>query len=230
MDNNTMENIGKSQKFFIIMSVLFIIVGIVLLIWPNITVDLLGKSIGIGMLVLGVTHLIIYFTRDHMATILQMDLTVGVIMAAFGAFMLMHADFVEMALPFGIGILLLIGAMTTLQYAIDMKRVRIRAFRSYLFFAFVLIILGILLIYNPFSQKVLVYVIAGSLILDGLLNVTSVLILSHRMKKIARGEFQAVVPGYQPQGNTPDNYPQGAPQNAGSTPHPPADRQDIIPR
>ena len=155
--------------------------------WPGLTVSILGTSIGIGMLVLGMTHIVIYFTRDHMESVLHMDLTYGVVFAAFGAFMLFHSDFVEIALPFAVGVLLLIGAMIKLQYAVDMKRMDMSRWKILLVFVIIMAIMGLLLIYNPFSMQVLVYYIAVSLILEGLLNILSILLISHRVKQIQRG-------------------------------------------
>ena len=183
-----MEQALRSQKFFIILSVLYVVTGIVILIWPGITLDLLGKGVGIGLLVIGLTHIIIYFTKDHMRSILGHDLTMGVIFASLGAFILMHADFVELAIPFAVGILLLIGAMTKIQYSIDMRRLRVKRWFILLILAIALVGVGITLLYNPFRSDVMILVIAVSMIADGILNIFSVLFLSGRLKKIQRGK------------------------------------------
>ena len=183
------ENL-KSQKFFIILSILYIVTGAVIIVWPNMSMEMLGKAIGIGMLVLGLTHITIYFTKDHMQQVLQMDLTMGVVLASFGAFILMHADFVKVAIPLGVGILLMIGAMTKIQHAIDMRRMHVKRWKAMICFAVILIAVGLVLLYNPFpddKDAIMVYVIAGSLILDGILNIFSVLFLSHRVRQFNRG-------------------------------------------
>ena len=171
---------------YIMLAVLYVITGIVMIAWPHLTMDLLGKSIAVVMLVVGIAHIIVYFTKDHMASVLQMDLTIGVVFASFGAFMLFHSDFVSIALPFGIGILLAIGGLTKIQYAVDMSRVQIAHWKVLLFFSILMLALGAILIYNPFSDIVLIYYIAVSLILNGILDIISVLVISHRLKQIAR--------------------------------------------
>ena len=159
-----------------------------MLIWPHLTLDLLGLVLGVGMLVVGIAHILIYFTKDNLGSILQPDLTVGVILAAFGAFMLMHMDFVPMILPFGAGILLLIGGITKVQYAIDMKRLYFSKWMTLLIFSGILILLGVILLYNPFKDNVLIYFIGSCLILDGLLSIVSVLMITHRKKQFDRGK------------------------------------------
>ncbi|MDD2958250.1 MAG: DUF308 domain-containing protein [Lachnospiraceae bacterium] len=181
-----MEEIKGFRKSFVIISVFYVIAGIVLLFWPAMSIALFCRALGIGMLVIGLTHIVIYFTKDHMMNIMQMDLVIGVVCVAFGAFLLLHPDFVEIALPFAMGILLLIGAITKLQNAIDLKRLMVKHWYIVLVFAVILMILGAILIYNPFSGQVLLIYIGVSLILDGLLNIISMLCIAVRLKKKIR--------------------------------------------
>ena len=188
-----MKEYSGVSKWYIILCVLFVITGVVMLIWPHLTLDLLGLVLGVGMLVVGIAHILIYFTKDNLGSVLQPDLTVGVILAAFGAFMLMHMDFVPMILPFGAGILLLIGGITKVQYAIDMKRLYFSKWMTLLVFAGILTLLGVLLLYNPFKDNVLIYFIGSCLILDGLLSIVSVLMITHRKKQFDRGKVPSRV-------------------------------------
>ena len=188
-----MKEYSGVSKWYIILCVLFVITGVVMLIWPHLTLDLLGLVLGVGMLVVGIAHILIYFTKDNLGSVLQPDLTVGVILAAFGAFMLMHMDFVPMILPFGAGILLLIGGITKVQYAIDMKRLYFSKWMTLLVFAGILTLLGVLLLYNPFKDNVLIYFIGSCLILDGLLSIVSVLMITHRKKQFDRGKVPSKV-------------------------------------
>ncbi len=177
------------SKGLVMLSVFYIIAGIMMLAWPHLTIEMMGKAMGICLLVMGMANIIIYLTKDHLETILQMDLTEGIIFTAFGAFMLMHADFVSMALPFGVGILLLIGGVSHIQYALDMKKLKFIRWYIMLFFAIVLIFLGMILIYNPFQETFLIYFVAISLLLNGVMTITSILTISHRLKAIMRGKF-----------------------------------------
>lgn len=187
-----MEEIKGFRKNFVILSVFYVIAGIVLLFWPAMSIELFCKTLGIGLLIVGIAHIIIYFTKDHMLNIMQMDLVLGVICVAFGAFLLLHPDFVETVMPFVIGILLLMGAIVKLQNAIDMKRLKFVHWKVILGFAIVLLILGAILIYNPFQGQVLLIYIGVSLMVDGLVNIVSMLCIAHRMKQITKQKGGAV--------------------------------------
>ena len=182
-----MKEYVKVSKYYIGAYVLYFITGLIMCIWPNLTMQLLGTALGIGMLVVGIVHIIVYFTRDHFDGIMHMDLTIGVVLAAFGAFMLIHRDFVGMAIPFGTGILLMIGGISKIQHALDMKRLYFSIWKAVLAAAVVLIAAGVVLIYNPFVEKVLIYFIAAFLMLDGIISITVMLMMSHRTKQLAKG-------------------------------------------
>jgi len=175
------------SKWYIGLTVLLVIIGVIMLVWPNLTMDLLGIMIGICMLVVGLVHVIIYFTREHMGSVMQMDLTVGVVLAAFGSFMLMHKDFVALLLPFAASVILLVGGLSLIQNSLDMRRMAFLRWQILLSFAIAMILMGIILLYNPFKDRALIYVIGVCLILDGLASIVAILMISHRVKKMARG-------------------------------------------
>lgn len=181
-----MEEIRGFHKSMIILSVCYVIAGIILLFWPDMSMDIFCKGLGLGMLVVGITHVIIYFTKDHMQSIMQMDLVVGVVCAAFGAFLLMHPDFVEMAMPFAVGILLMIGAILKLQNSIDMKHLKFVRWKVVLVLAVLMLVMGAVLIYNPFTGRGLLVYIGIGLMADGVINIVCMLSISHRLKKLAR--------------------------------------------
>lgn len=181
-----MEEIKSFHKNFIILSVFYVIAGIVLLFWPEMSLELFCKVLGIGMLIAGLTHIIIYFTKDHLLTIMQMDLVIGVLCVSFGAFLLLHPDFVQMALPFVVGVLFMMGGIIKLQNALDLRHLQFRFWKAVLFFAVLMLLLGAVLIYNPFRNEILMLYIGISLILEGVLNVICMLCISHLMKKLAR--------------------------------------------
>lgn len=183
-----MEEVKGFRKSFIILSVFYVIAGIILLFWPEMSIGLFCKVLGIGMLVAGLTHVIIYFTKDHMLNVMQMDLVIGVLCISFGAYFLLHPEFVENALPFAVGVLLLMGAIVKLQNSIDMKRFHFRFWKAVLFFAVVMLISGGLLIYNPFTGHILTLFIGSTLILDGLLNIVCMLCIAHLFKKVSKGK------------------------------------------
>ncbi len=184
-----LQEIRGFRKSFVLLSVFYVIAGVVLLVWPAMSMELFCRVLGIGTLIVGVAHVLIYITKDHtIMNIMEMDLVVGVVCVAFGAFLLLHPEFVQEILPFAAGIMLLIGAIVKLQNAIDMRRLGFAHWQIMLIFFLVLLVMGAVLIYNPFQGHVLLVFIGAALIIDGSVNIAAMLALSFRMKKLAKAK------------------------------------------
>ena len=133
------------SKWYVVLSVLYVLLGVIMLFWPHVTVDILGVVLGVVLLAYGAARIVIYFTKNHFDGIVHMDLTVGVVFGALGGFMLLHRDFVNTVFPFAVAILLLIGAISKLQYALDMKRIEVQRYKVFMIFAVIVFVLGIIL-------------------------------------------------------------------------------------
>ena len=73
---------------YIVMSVLFCLLGLVLLVWPNLSISLIGIAAGIMLIVFGLVKLGGYFTRDLYELAFQHDLAFGLLLIALGVMLL----------------------------------------------------------------------------------------------------------------------------------------------
>lgn len=182
-----MKEIKEFRKSYILVSALYVVLGAVLLIWPDISVQMICYVLGFAMIVIGITYGIIYFTKDNLTGILQMDLVIGIVSAAFGVFILLNQSFLQSVLPFAMGIILLLGAVVKLQNSINMKRLKFRRWYGILICALILAGLGTGLLINPFrSEYWMVIYIGASLIFDGLVNLISMICILTRVKKLRK--------------------------------------------
>ncbi len=185
-----MNKIKEFSRSFIFLSVLYMAVGLVLLLVPAMSLRLIGNGFAVLLIVIGVTYGVLFFTGDKKTEgYLQMDLVIGIICVAFGIFVLLTPGFLEMILPLAVSVLLLIGAIVKIQNAFSMRRLMIRHWYLLLICAIVIIVLGVLLLFDPFkmSDRQKIVYIGICLMLDGLTNLLSLIcirIRSNRIKKI----------------------------------------------
>ncbi|MCC8104249.1 MAG: DUF308 domain-containing protein [Clostridiales bacterium] len=181
-----MKKIREFSKSYIFLSFLYVAVGIVLLLWPSLSLEMLGRGMGIILIVLGATYGVIYFTRDkRQEGFLQMELVIAVVCVAFGVFILLTPEFLSMVLPFAMATVLLLGAIVKIQSTISMKKLLVRHWYIGLIAALVIIALGIVLLVYPFASdpQMLIY-IGICLILDGVTNLLGLLCIQLRTKKL----------------------------------------------
>lgn len=182
-----MKEVKEFRKSYILISALYVVLGAVLLVWPSASVRVICYGLGFGMLVLGLTYGIVYFTKDNLSGFLQMDLVIGIICLAFGIFILLNPTFLATVLPFAMGIILLLGAVVKIQSSLSMKKLRFRKWYLVLLCAIFLVGLGIVLLCNPFGQeKYMILYIGCCLIVDGVTNLTSMMLIQTRVKSLNR--------------------------------------------
>ena len=181
-----MNEVKQFSKSYILVSALYVVLGVVLLVWPGTSVKMICYGLGFAMVVLGITYGIIYFTKDNLQGFLQMDLVIGIVCLAFGVFILLNPTFLATVLPFAMGIILLLGAVVKIQSSWNMRRLKFKKWYLVLVCALVIIALGIVLLCNPFQEeKFMIFYIGACLILDGLTNLISLICIQVKVKKLA---------------------------------------------
>ena len=186
-----MDEIKGFKKSYCLMSVIYIVCGLVLLIWPDISMSTFCYALGVIGIIYGIAHIVIYFTKDHMVSIMEMDLVTGIVTTAFGLFVLVNDKIFVSILPFAMGVILMLGAIMKLQNSLDLKKMGFQKWWIVLVMAMILFGIGLLLVYNPFGAAILmIYVIGASILADGLINIWSMFLITRLLKKLKKKEKQ----------------------------------------
>lgn len=181
---------------YIVMSVLFCVLGTALLLRPDVSVRWFGRLLGIGMLVFGAVKLVGYFSRDLFRLAFQYDLAFGLLLIALGTMTLCHPGDAMSFLCVMFGIPVLADGLFKIQIALDSHRFGIRTWWLLMGLAVLTCIIGVLLVFRPWDgAQVLVMLLGISLLLDGILNLSvalcTVKIVRHQQPdSIENGKFE----------------------------------------
>ncbi|MCI7812630.1 MAG: DUF308 domain-containing protein [Lachnospiraceae bacterium] len=190
-----MDEIKGFKKSYCLTSVVFVVCGIVLLAWPDISMTTFCYALGVMGIIYGVAHIVIYLTKDHMVSIMEMDLVTGIVTTAFGVFVLVNDKIFISILPFAIGVILMLEAVIKLQNSLDLKKLEFKKWWIVLILAMVFMGIGLLLVCNPFKETtILIYVIGGSLLGDGLVDLWTMFLLTRLLKKLRKKEKESQNP------------------------------------
>ena len=152
----------------ILTGVLYILLGIVALVIPETMQKTLGYLIGIVLIVAGLVSIICYLLRDVRENYYHNEFVFGILGIVLGAVVLYKVEIVISLIPFILGVLVLCSGCSKLQDAIDLKRLGYGSWLGLLIVAAINIILGVVLIYNPFKAAILLFRVLGVvLILSG---------------------------------------------------------------
>lgn len=165
-------------------ALLYVIMGVVLLLFPETTAKTLGYLIGAVAVLAGAVSMISYLLRDAHESYYRNDFVYGLVGIAVGCFVFYKVDLIISLVPFILGLLVIVSGCGKLQDVIDMKRLNYGNWAIMLAIAAVNVVLGIVLLLNPFSAaKLLFQVIGIGLIFSGVTDGFVTFYLGKKIKK-----------------------------------------------
>lgn len=167
-----MNQLKMVKNVYCIMAICFIAVGIMLLIRPDISVNIICKAFGAVLLVYGIVKIIGYATKDLYQLAFQFDLALGIVSIVVGLVLVFRTQHVLELLSVCVGVFMLVDATLKIQTAIDSKRFGVERWWTILIAAIVVAAFGVLLIVRPFeTTSVIIRLIGLIFCLDGILNI-----------------------------------------------------------
>lgn len=168
----------------ILTGVLYILLGIVALVVPETMQKTLGYVIGIVLIVAGLISIICYLLRDAKENYYHNEFVFGLVGMVLGAAVLYKVEVIISLIPFILGILVLFSGCSKLQDAIDLKRLGYGSWIGMLVVAVINIILGIVLICNPFQAAIVLFRVLGvGLIISGVSECFSTIYFARKFHK-----------------------------------------------
>lgn len=170
-------NVFKRIKWtYVLLSVFFLVLGLLLVCNPDTSMTTICRILGGISLAFGVVKIVLYFVRDIEGVAVRYDFAVGAFTVIVGALLLWRAPTMVGILSLVIGLFILVDCVFKLQVAIDSRRMGASSWWVTLLFTCVCMVMGFLLVFDPFSgQQVLATVMGISLIADGLQNLCTVI-------------------------------------------------------
>ncbi len=180
-----MKKLLKQIKWdAILISALYIALGIVCIVIPETMVRTLGYLIGALLIIAGAVSMICYLLREALQNYYRNDFVYGLVSIAIGIIVLYKVDWLIELVPIILGVLVLASGCSKLQDVIDMKRMEYGNWVAMLFLAVVNVIFGVVLIFNPFETAVLLFQLVGiGLIFSGATDCFVVLFFAGKIKK-----------------------------------------------
>ena len=164
----------KTAKIgYIVMSVLFCVLGVVLLFTPGVSALWIGRLLGIGLILFGAIKLVGYFSRDLFRLAFQYDLALGLLLMVLGIVTLSHPGDALSFLCVMFGIPVLADGLFKIQIAMDSRQFGIRNWWLVLVLAALTCVVGVVLVFRPMTGvRALTALMGLSLLCDGVLNLS----------------------------------------------------------
>lgn len=162
----------KNLKWnLILMSLLYIGLGIFLLLGPGMALNIVCYALGGVVLACAAVQLVRYFTAERGLFQSQLTLIFGLVCLGLGIFLLVRSDIVVRILPVVFGLFVLFDSLGRIQNALELRRCGYSNWKVFLALALLSVVLGVVMILNPFAtMELLVMAIGVILVVEGAIN------------------------------------------------------------
>ncbi|MBQ2283815.1 MAG: DUF308 domain-containing protein [Agathobacter sp.] len=163
------EKLKEMRADFLLSSVLCIILGIVLIVWSEGTLNFIGRLFALILIVIGAVYLIGYFFNG-----LEKNLSgiAGAVLLLIGIWIMITPGVVVSVIPIIIGVILIYHGLKQVLLSMESKKYNNSKWGLGLLLAVISIVFGAICISNAFGIMELTSIVIGiSLIYNGVSNI-----------------------------------------------------------
>lgn len=166
-----MKQVRMARNGYILLSVIFYIIGIVYMVVPFIPPIMLCIIGGIILIIYGIVKILGYFSDDRYCLAFQYDFACGLLLMALGIIVLACNMRIYQHLFSGLGLLILLDALLKIQISKDAQKFGLEKWNRILICSIIAGALGVLIIVKPFSGTGVSRIMGGcGLLAEGLMN------------------------------------------------------------
>ncbi len=177
------ESWKRFRRLSLVISFCMLALGIVMVIWPEISAVAVCCVLGIICLATGIYEMVRYFNLGFAGLFFRFDLTLGICSILAGILLLLHPAGAAALLPFAAGLYIITGSVFDIQSSVEMRRLGIGNWWLSMALGIVSTIFAFFLLLNPFQGVAALMVFIGiSLIVGSIQNLYTVHCISSAVK------------------------------------------------
>lgn len=187
------EKIKEMRTEFVILSAAIVVLGMVMICFPDQFNDFVGRIIGGVLCVWGALRCITFLRLKGEEMIGSFALVQGAAMIGFGIYFLVQEDRFSNLMNMLLTIMIIVLGVLKLQHAINFYKLRINSWWLHLIAALFLVSIGVFVLIKPkFSDdentvlKIVTIITGASFAVSGIWDIVSVTKLSAIINKIAK--------------------------------------------
>lgn len=170
------------KNSLVLTSVLYVVLGLVLIFFPNNSLNLACGLIGLVTLGYGIVRIVAYL-KDGGSFGNRFDMFIGIVLAALGVFLLICPQVIVSLIPIALGIYILVDSISAIKKALDMKTLGYDKWWISFLIALVLAAFGGVMILSPFSAvSTLVVFIGVGFVFDGVFTLANTIVADKILK------------------------------------------------
>jgi len=167
--------VTKLKNTLIATSILYLVVGIFMLIFPDVVSDFICYLVGFMFMFFGVAGVVTYSKTEVKTPYTSSILVLAIILGAFGIYIFLNPKTFASFIPLVIGIFLVADSISKLSMSLDLRKQEYSNWWHMLIVSFVVLIFGLIIVFNPFEViTITIRMIGAMLIADALSNIYTI--------------------------------------------------------
>ena len=161
------KEINVSIVVSILSAIVYIVFGVIMILNPHIAINVIATSLGIIIGLIGLAFILKYLLDKNKYEYSGFGFTVGVIFLILALLLFFKFEQLAMLIPIVLGILIIINGAKKTEYIIALRKKVNSNWLMLLVLGLVEIVLGIVLIFNPFESSLAligIFIIAYSVV------------------------------------------------------------------
>lgn len=153
------------KKYTILRAIIFLVLGLLIIIFPQPIMSIIVYIIAAALMIMGIVNIISYFNNRPRAAFKDVSFLSGVLLLVVGIVIAVFSHQILSAIPVVLGIFVILsGAMYFLE-ALNVQKTLNRSGMPMFIFSILILIVGIILIVNPFSALTFLFRMFGIILL-----------------------------------------------------------------
>lgn len=133
----------------VITSIIFAIIGLIMIFYPDTTMKFISTVLGIFFIVIGITKVINYFASKGNSALFTNDIAWGIIAIIIGLVTMVYSSTIESIFRIMIGVWIIYSGFTRLMLSFNLKNVNQKLWIAVLTLAILMIIGGLYVTFYP---------------------------------------------------------------------------------
>ena len=198
-----MKTLKQLKWSIIILAVAYIVLGVVLIMFPSQTQRALSYILAISLIIVGIVNLIQYVKMDAVMVVDRYDLVFGFSGIIGGILIMINVDKFSQLILIVLGFMVTISGILKFQSSVNLLRLKSSSWPLPFALAIFNIVYGVIMLIDPFGLEVLFTLLGIGFIFSGITDIIVTIMVSLHVMKVTAA--------------APPAAPQAAPQTAPPT-------------
>ena len=159
------ERLKNMTVSFVFLSVLYLVLGVVLLIWPTTVMNIICYLFGAILLLYGVFAIWGYCRNEDRKGSAFLSLFLGIVAAAVGAVMIIYPPLIQGVIPVILGLYIAIDGLLSVKRTLELRRMDFHSWNVNLILSLVSAGLGIFVVFHPLLTEAALFRVVGVVLL-----------------------------------------------------------------